>query len=286
MKIKFVCNWNSDYNIYNIVNDIWNIDEEYELTYGDDYTHLIIFNKYEPSLIKVPKENVFGFIHEPYWSGFYDKNLPNYCNKVFYWQPEFFSTFNNIIKSTFSCLHHLFPKPIETHELEYVKDNTKNIINTTFIKNKKISIIVSNISHYKRYSFIKDLLKSDIDFDMYGSGWELDDKRYKGRILNKIDALKDYKYSICLENSNINGYISEKFVDSILCGTIPIYNGAPDVLDYYPNSCEYLDLDDNPVDKIKYILNNQKQYNDYSLESAKYLYINKYNPIKIIINNK
>lgn len=285
MIIKIVCNWNSDYNIYNIVNDIWNINNDYELTYGDDYTHLIIFNRYDRNNIKVPKENVFGFIHEPYWSNFYDKNLPSYCNKVFNWQPSNFPQYNNVIKMPFVCIHHLFPKPIETHELAYVKDNTKNILNTDFVKNKKLSIIVSNISQYKRYKFVEDLLKTDIDFDMYGAGWELNDSRYKGRVLNKIDGLKNYKYSIALENTSLSGYISEKFIDPILCDTIPIYYGHPDVFDYYPNSCEYLDLDDNPTDRLKFILNNEKEYKNYDIDNAKKLYINEYNPIKIIKNH-
>ena len=46
MKFKFVCNYNSDYNIYTIAKDICNIDNEFDMTYGNDYTHLIIFNSY------------------------------------------------------------------------------------------------------------------------------------------------------------------------------------------------------------------------------------------------
>ena len=56
MKIKVVCNYDSDYNIYRIVNDIWNIDNKYQLTYDNDYDILIIFNSYNVGNIKINKK--------------------------------------------------------------------------------------------------------------------------------------------------------------------------------------------------------------------------------------
>ena len=65
MKIKFVAYWNSDYNIYSIINDIWNVTGEYNdiLTYGNDYTHLVVLNS--ASIPNIPKENLFSIILEP-----------------------------------------------------------------------------------------------------------------------------------------------------------------------------------------------------------------------------
>ena len=48
-----------------------------------------------------------------------------------------------------------------------------------------------------------------------------------GRIVrNKISFLSSYKFSIAMENSEGQGYISEKIFDSFIAGTIPIYNGG------------------------------------------------------------
>jgi hypothetical protein len=51
-----------------------------------------------------------------------------------------------------------------------------------------------------------------------------------GRIYNPIDrkikALADYRYSIIIENSQTEYYITEKLIDAFLTGTIPIYWGA------------------------------------------------------------
>jgi hypothetical protein len=45
------------------------------------------------------------------------------------------------------------------------------------------------------------------------------------QIINKEEFLSSYKFSIAMENSEGDGYISEKIVDSFLSGTIPIYYG-------------------------------------------------------------
>ena len=54
-----------------------------------------------------------------------------------------------------------------------------------------------------------------------------------GRLYNPVDrkvqALADYRYSIIIENSQTEYYITEKLIDAFLTGTIPIYWGASEV---------------------------------------------------------
>lgn len=47
-----------------------------------------------------------------------------------------------------------------------------------------------------------------------------------GPIKNKTEFLSSYKFSIAMENSEGQGYISEKILDSLIAGTIPIYYGG------------------------------------------------------------
>lgn len=52
--------------------------------------------------------------------------------------------------------------------------------------------------------------------------------RYKndvGYIKDKIKFLSSYKFSIAMENTEGNGYLSEKIIHSFKSGTIPIYYG-------------------------------------------------------------
>jgi hypothetical protein len=42
---------------------------------------------------------------------------------------------------------------------------------------------------------------------------------------SKFDLLKDYKFSLCPENSIYNGYVTEKLIDAYAGGTVPLYSG-------------------------------------------------------------
>ena len=81
------------------------------------------------------------------------------------------------------------------------------------------------ISNYKtsdkfRIKFINELSKYK-NVDMGGKY-----KNNVGKIKDKIKFLSHYKFSIAMENSEGQGYISEKILDSFMAGTIPIYYGG------------------------------------------------------------
>ena len=43
---------------------------------------------------------------------------------------------------------------------------------------------------------------------------------------SKFDLLKDYKFSLCPENSIYDGYVTEKLLDAYAGGTLPLYSGT------------------------------------------------------------
>ena len=51
------------------------------------------------------------------------------------------------------------------------------------------------------------------------------DNNVGGIVKDKIKFLSSYKFSIAMENTNGDGYVTEKIIDSFLSGTIPIYYG-------------------------------------------------------------
>lgn len=78
------------------------------------------------------------------------------------------------------------------------------------------------------------------EFDLFGFHWGRDQyKNWRGGLeSNKIDKLKEYKFSICYENMrDIKGYITEKIFDCFAAGVIPVYWGASNVTDYIPADC-------------------------------------------------
>lgn len=87
--------------------------------------------------------------------------------------------------------------------------------------------------------------------DLYGMGWERWWSRsalwlpywmnrralmsiYKGKCASKFEMLQNYEFCLCFENMQMDGYITEKIFDCLYAGTIPLYMGAPDILEYIP----------------------------------------------------
>lgn len=51
---------------------------------------------------------------------------------------------------------------------------------------------------------------------------------------DKLLTISQFKFNICLENMVYPGYVTEKIIDCFNAGVIPIYLGAPDILDFIP----------------------------------------------------
>lgn len=164
---------------------------------------------------------------------------------------------------------------------------------------KLLSAVVSNKnlgpSYELRRNFFINLSTIYPDIcDIYGAGWTNElGSSYKGSLGNyhnkninninntsKFDALKNYKYTICIENCVRKNYFTEKFTDAILSGCIPIYFGCPNISDYFPNDCYYvIDINDiNCYEKIMDIINKPvSEENISALKTAHELILNKYN---------
>lgn len=73
-------------------------------------------------------------------------------------------------------------------------------------------------------------------------------------VSDKIKFLSSYKFSFSMENSDGDGYVSEKIIDSFLAGTIPIYYGDYMVDEYInPKSFILIRGEKDIKQKIEYI---------------------------------
>ena len=52
-------------------------------------------------------------------------------------------------------------------------------------------------------------------------------------ILSITQGLKDYRFHIAMENQKRDFHFSEKIINPIMTGTIPIYWGMPSIGDYF-----------------------------------------------------
>jgi hypothetical protein len=70
----------------------------------------------------------------------------------------------------------------------------------------------------------------------------------------KILALKDYMFSIVVENCKEDYYFSEKLIDCFLSGTVPIYYGCPSIDTFFNiNGIIMYDTVDECLDIIRNI---------------------------------
>lgn len=53
-------------------------------------------------------------------------------------------------------------------------------------------------------------------------------------IESKLEALRDYRFTVVIENCAMDNYFSEKLIDPLVCGTVPIYHGSPRAHEKFP----------------------------------------------------
>lgn len=111
----------------------------------------------------------------------------------------------------------------------------------TVPKSKKLSVISSNKAftkgHRARLEFVAKLQDHfGPDLEVFGRGIN--------EVADKWEAIADFEYHICLENSAVPDYWTEKLSDAYLALCYPIYHGCPNLGDYFaPDSFLAIDID-------------------------------------------
>jgi len=92
-------------------------------------------------------------------------------------------------------------------------------------KSKMVSMVSSGKTMCEGHIYRNNKMK-----EFQNSGYPID---YYGKLFNpfnvKEDVLRDYYYSITIENDSYSNYYTEKLMDCFACGTIPIYQGTPEI---------------------------------------------------------
>ncbi len=98
-------------------------------------------------------------------------------------------------------------------------------------KTKNCSILSSNKLrvplHRKRYLWAQRLKMSGREVDTY-----IQEFRTLQRI-SPLDTLREYRYSICVENFIDSRYFTEKLLNCFATGTVPVYLGATKIGQYF-----------------------------------------------------
>jgi hypothetical protein len=174
---------------------------------------------------------------EPLSKGNFKKNNFSKFAKIITWRSDLLKDNKNFIKNT--------AYPIVNINIDWLPlKERKILVNISINKKSKIK----GELYSERIETIK--LAEKIfgpQFELYGIGWNkpirVIDKimsykppiSYKGRLGEKYPKLREFKFALCYEsNKLLPGNISEKIFDCFQCGVIPLYWGAPDILDFIP----------------------------------------------------
>ena len=97
-------------------------------------------------------------------------------------------------------------------------------------------------------------------------------------IVERFEVISKYKFNFCPENSSFYGYVTEKPFQSMLCGSVPLYIGAPDVEDILSDGT-YIDVRRFGANElVNYIKNmSDKEYNGYRKRMKKFVTTEKSN---------
>jgi hypothetical protein len=180
------------------------------------------------------KENLTLFLWEPptVEPEAYDPKLQACFGKIFTWDDDLVDG-----KKFFK-----FQIPITDLPVDILQPEQRVL----FAKRKLCTMIASRLSsnhpkalYKEREKVIRFFEDKPGEFDLYGRDWEKRKfKNYRGKIADKILVLKQYKFSICYENTrDMKGYITEKIFDCFFAGCVPVYWGASNIEEYIPENC-------------------------------------------------
>ena len=225
--------------------------------------HRILIEKYEVIQSEHPDYVIFG----EFGGQNYDIENKINCVKLFLSienrDPNFENTDYAIGIHYIDKGDRYFRKPTETHQLSAIQ----TVYNVTQVKNidipskKFCAWVVSNGGGTERNLFFDKLS----EYKVVDSGGSFKNN-VGGPVSDKLEFLSHYKFSICMENSKTQGYISEKLVDCFEAGVIPIYFGDDTVLELLNNKSyihvKSVDEFDEKIELIKKIDNNDTLYQE------------------------
>lgn len=148
--------------------------------------------------------------------------------------------------NVFSNKFHWVPAPhlsfFDSYKIEYTNaPKTKFMTNNPFNSSNPSGrdLIINSIGpkcDFYLYSNCKSFIDAFMPNIVNEKDYILDDKLWLS--LSKKYVFCHYKYILVIENTSIDGYITEKLVDCLTCGSVPIYFGPKNPEIFFPELFE------------------------------------------------
>lgn len=200
-----------------------------------DVDKIVFFNlspkvSHKYDLSRLPKEKLVLFMWEPktVLRRMYHPKVQNYFSQVYTWDDSLLDG------KTYFKFHY----PVLCPMLEELP---------SFEEKKFCTLVASDLkSSYENelYSARKESIRffekiGEKGFEFYGRRWNPEEySSYRGPIADKLGTIKNYRFSICYENTHgTQGYVTEKIFDCFAAGSVPVYWGADNIDQYVPKDC-------------------------------------------------
>jgi len=137
-------------------------------------------------------------------------------------------------------------------------------------KKTKTCAFVCRNDYFGDRAILADLVEKVVPINYPSQFRHNDDDLFSEKFQNnKIDYLRQFKFNLCPENSNSEGYVTEKLFDAFSAGCIPIYwgsNNTPEPGIINPDAIIFLSLNGDNTEalkKIKLLNENEAAYNEF-----------------------
>lgn len=116
------------------------------------------------------------------------------------------------------------------------------------------SFVSGSVDRSGRNHYLDELARR-LDLHRYGRLGNREIANDQGGVSKRALA-STYKFTIAFENAIAKDYVTEKFYDPLLAGSVPVYLGAPNVHEYAPAEHCYIDTADfsGPAELADYLL--------------------------------
>lgn len=149
-----------------------------------------------------------------------------------------------------------------------IKKVCEDINNYQVNERPKFCSFICRKDYFNERKIIYDLIR-EIEYIHCPSQFMHNDDELKIKFANnKLEYLKQFKFNLCPENTNFNGYVTEKIFDAIISGCIPIYWGSnnnpePEIINH--KAVLFFDMYNNNESLLKEITTLNSNYKKYKL---------------------
>jgi hypothetical protein len=126
----------------------------------------------------------------------------------------------------------------------------KLLRNPPIVKTKFINAMISSqYDKSNRISFLKELMQY-VEIDSFGKTLNtMVLPKDEGRA-TKLSTTANYQFTLALENAIADDYVTEKFFDPLIAGSVPVYLGARNINDFSPGDNCFINANNFSVKEL------------------------------------